>query len=292
MPQQRRGQWPVVVVNGVVAATVLVLVAVLALVVKPPAPPGIADFAPQAAKPITKAPQNQSAEFGAGAGQCAVGQVCSHGAPTPAALSSLGPKATVSLPPLTGAAPAGLQCFTWPDGSVTQTFYPQSPPCISRWDYRKGNGGATSPGVSGSEIRVAFPVASANSTWPGLKPIVDFFNTRFQLYGRKITIVPVPSQQADGNTTGKWNDPQLQRADAAQITQQHVFASTDFMDPISESWALPVFLDTLAKHKIVAISGGDVTPYGTAADLAKRAPYAWSYYPTVDQLMKNVATMI
>jgi hypothetical protein len=288
----RRGGWPVVAVNGVVAATVLVLVAVLALVVKPPAPPGIAAFAPQAAKPITKAPQDQSAQFGAGAGQCADGQVCTgpSGRPSPTT-PSLGPNGSASLPPLTGAAPAGLQCFEWPDGSVTQTFDPQSPPCISRWDDSRGNGGATSPGVSGSEIRVALPVAKATSNWPTLQPIVDFFNSRFQLYGRKITIVPVHSQQDDQTTSGGWNDPQAQRADAAGISQQRVFASFDFIDPISENWSLPVFLDTLAKHKIVSINGGETTPFDTAAGLAKRAPYAWSYHPTIDQLMKVVATM-
>src|SRR3954452_17073260 len=88
MPQQRRGQWPVVVVNGPVAATVLVLVAVLALVVNPPAPPGIAAFAPQAAKPITKAPPAQNARYGDGNGQCLTGQVCAHTSPSPSATAA------------------------------------------------------------------------------------------------------------------------------------------------------------------------------------------------------------
>jgi hypothetical protein len=284
----RRGGWPVVALNGTVAGVVLVLVAVLALVVKPPAPPGIAAFAPQAAKPITKAPLGQSARFGTGNGPCAVGQVCLSASPSP---SGGLPVPTVSPPTLTGAAPPGLQCYTWPDGSVTQTFDPQSPPCISRWDDTKGNGGATSRGVSPTEIRVALPVNSAAATWPTLKPIVDFFNTRFQLYGRKITIVPVPSQQATQQTSGNFDDPASQRADAAAITQQRVFASFDFVDPAHYSWSLPVFLDALTKHKIVSINGGEMTPYGTVKDLAARAPYVWSYYPTIDQLMGSIATM-
>jgi hypothetical protein len=291
MASRSRGGWPVVAVNGSVAGLVLVLVAVLALVVKPPAPPGIAAFAPQAAKPITKAPQNQSAQFGNGQGQCAVGQVCVGPSAKPSVTATALPSAAASLPPLTGAAPAGLQCFEWPDGSVTQTFDPQSPPCVSRWDDSKGNGGATSPGVSGSEIRVALPVNGSTPSWPSLKPIVDVLNTRFQFYGRHITIVPFHSTQADQNTTGPWNDPEAQRADAAQISQLHVFATTDFLDPIGESWTLPVFLDAMAKHKIISVSGGEVTPFDTAAGLAKRAPYAWSYYQTIDQLMTNVATM-
>ena len=276
------------------AGAILVLVAVLALVVNPPAPPGIAAFAPQAAKPITKAPEGQEATSGEGPGACGAGRDCAaaspeasgSAAPSPTAVAAASPKA------LTGAAPPGLQCYSWPDGSVTQTFDPQSPTCIARWDDSKGNGGATSPGVTGQEIRVALPVVGTNSTWPGMKPIVDFVNSRFQFYGRKITIVPVPSQQVEQTATGEWNDPAAQRADAAAISAEKVFATFDFLDPVSQSWTLPVFLDAMAKSRIVSINGGDVTPYGTAADLRKRSPYAWSYYPTIDQVMTSSASMI
>src|SRR5688572_21324032 len=179
----RRSQLPVVAVNAVIAVTVLALVAVLALVVKPPAPPGIAAFAPQASKPITKAPLGQSAQSGEGAGECAEGQVCTGPSSSPSAsATSVLPSTGPSLPPMTRGVPSALQCYTWPSGAVTQTFDPQSPPCIATWDDRKGNGGATSPGVTATEVRVAFPMHSnaSWSTWPRLQPIVDFFNTRFQ----------------------------------------------------------------------------------------------------------------
>jgi hypothetical protein len=291
MSTQRRGSWTVTALNGVVAVTVLVLVVVLALVVNPPAPPGIAAFAPQAAKPITKAPPGQSAQFGTGAGSCAAGQVCVRPGSRTSGASAL-PSASALAEKLTGAAPVGLQCFEWPDGSVTQTFDPQSPPCISRWDDSKGNGGATSPGVTATEIRVAYPKNDSQSSWPTLQPIVDFFNTRFQLYGRQIKMVPFHSQQADGNMTGDWNMPDRQRADAAAVAQLKVFATLDFTDPIAETWTLPVFMDAMAKHKIVSINGGDASPYGTQKYLASKAPYAWSYYQTLDQLTTNTATMI
>ena len=42
----------------------------------------------------------------------------------------------------------------WPDGKVTQTFDPQSPACIASWpEAAKGNGGATTRGVSTSTTR-------------------------------------------------------------------------------------------------------------------------------------------
>jgi len=288
MSGRRSGGWPVVAVHGVVAVTILALVAVLALVVKPPAPPGIAAFAPSAAKPILKAPLAQSAVFGEGQGQCAAGQVCAHTRPTPT------PVPTASLPPVEfrGALPPGLQCYTWPDGSVTQTFDPQSPPCISRWDDSNGNGGATSPGVTATEVHVAFPLSTTPS-WPALKPIVDFFNSRFQLYGRTIKIVPFASKTAAQAQTGKGhNDPALQRADAATITTMKVFATFDFIDPTAiGEWSLEVFRDTLTKHRVVSIAGGGLPPYGTASGMAAKAPYEWSYYPTIDALMGNVARM-
>ena len=291
----RRGQWPVVAVNGIVAVTVLALVAVLALVVNPPAPPGIAAFAPQASKPITKAPLGQSAQSGEGAGECGEGQVCTgpSARPSASATSAL-PTTGPSVPPIRRGVPSALQCYTWPDGTVTQTFDPQSPPCVATWDDAKGNGGATSPGVTATEVRIAFPIYSdaTFTTWPKLQPIVDFFNTRFQLYGRKIRIVPFVSQQVNGQYDGsKVNDPALQRADASQITQLKVFGTLDFLDVVPYSWSLPVFRDILTKNKIVSISGGASPPYGTEQDLVAHAPYEWSYYPTIDTVMRNVATM-
>ena len=290
---RRGGQWSVLAVNGVVATVVLVLVAVLALVVKPPAPPGIAAFAPQASKPITKAPQAQSARFGNGSGACGAGQVCTGPSATPSARPSLPPgvKALPSSPPVRGV-PSALQCYTWPDGTVTQTFDPQSPPCIASWDVAKGNGGATSPGVTATEIKVTLPINGTQPTWPVLKPLVDFVNTRYQLYGRKIKIVTVPSQQADEQFKGTFNDPSAQRADAAQISALKPFATFDFVDPLQYSMSLPEFRSLLTKNKVISLAGGETTPFGTESDLKKGAPYEWTYYPTIDTLAKNLATMV
>lgn len=186
--------------------------------------------------------------------------------------------------------PSALQCYYWPDGSVTQTFDPQSPPCIASWDDRKGNGGATSPGVSETEIRVAMPLNSTNGpTYPGLKPIVDFLNSHFQLYGRRIVVVPFTSATADDT---EFNNPSKERADAAAITQLNVFASIDFVDPLSYNWSLPVFRDILTKHKIVSIAGGEMTPYGTSAQMSAHAPYEWSYSPTIDDVVRSYATAV
>jgi hypothetical protein len=291
---RRRGTWSVLAVNGIVAGTVLALVAALALVVNPPAPPGIAAFAPQATKPITKAPQAQSAANGDGAGECAAQQACARPSPSRSQPVAGARPVSQASPPAKRGAPSALQCYAWPNGTVTQTFDPQSPPCIATWDETKGNGGATSPGVTGTEIRVALPVSNytkPTGTWPDLKPLVDFVNTRFQLYGRQIRIVPFVSQQAVRQHQGTFNDPAAQRADAAEITQLKVFASIDFVDPINYSMSLPVFRDVLTKHKIISVAGGETSPYGDEKGFAAHRPYEWTYYPTIDLLMKSVATM-
>src|SRR3954466_14155073 len=180
MAPRRRGSRAVPARKGGAAGTGLILVAVLALVVKPPAPPGIAAFAPQAAKPITKAPPGQSARFGSGSGQCATGQACAHSSPTPSPTTAPSSAGAVAVPTNLGV-PSALQCYTWPDGTVTQTFDPQSPPCIASWDDRHGNGGSTSPGVSPTEIRLAFPNNNAGyASWPALKPLRNFLHSHFQ----------------------------------------------------------------------------------------------------------------
>jgi type II secretory pathway pseudopilin PulG len=64
------------VTYGAVAGILLVVIATLALVVLPPAPPSVAEFAPQAQDQIGKALDQQSSQFGTGTGECATGLVC------------------------------------------------------------------------------------------------------------------------------------------------------------------------------------------------------------------------
>src|SRR5436309_2012311 len=77
--------------NGLIATALVAVLAAVALVVRPPAPPGIAEFAPQATKPITKAPPGQAALHGSGAGTCAAGQSCLAARPTPSAVPTAVP---------------------------------------------------------------------------------------------------------------------------------------------------------------------------------------------------------
>jgi hypothetical protein len=176
-----------------------------------------------------------------------------------------------------------LQCVTWPDGSVTQTFDPQSPPCIATWPgAAHGNGGSTAKGVSGTAIRVAIPVVGSNSKLADFQVFADFLNTRFELYGRKLQLVPYRSAQL---ATKSYNDPSSQHADAVQTGSLNAFASLDFLDGGPIDSALPTWYDTLKAEGVIAVMGGAFAVNGTQASLERNAPYAWSYGATVDTLL-------
>ena len=280
-------------VNGAVSLLILILVAAVALVFNPPAPPSIAEFAPQAAKTINKAPPNQNSNVGAN-GACVggLGQHCKAvGVPTQHAKP-----AAATGPPKAIGVPSELQCFTWPDGSVTQTFDPQSPPCVATWpDQAKGNGGATSKGVTGTEIRIAFPRDSdvATSSWQYIQPFVDFVNSHFELYGRKILLVPFTSKQAsDSVANNEKTEPTSQKADAQTAATQNVFAALDFIDPFGQTRTSRVYLDTLAQEKIIAVAGGHSSPSVPGSDLIAHAPYVWTYMPAVTDIWAAAGSLI
>jgi hypothetical protein len=280
---RRRGR-VLTAVNGAVAVAIVALVAAVALVVKAPAPPGIAEFAPQASKPITQAPPGQSSRFGNGSVRCAGGANCAaHGPGRADAGAPTGGRSA--------GVPSALQCFTWPDGSVTQTFDPQSPPCIATWSGHD-NGGATAPGVTATTIRLGFPQVqpASSSSYAKLTPIVNFVNSHFELYGRRIQLVPFPSQQATQDVSTGNATVTGQQADAREAISRHLFAATDFVDYPTGS-ALSTYIDTLAASKVISLSGGWLPPFVSTVGLARHAPYEWTYEPTTTELSSNFATM-
>jgi len=264
----------VALTNGVVAAVLVAVLAALALVVNPPAPPGIAEFAPQASKPITKAPAQQAAQHGDGGTSCAGGGVCVG--PSASARPVPSPSSTVSRI----ALPPGLQCYEWADGSVTQTPDPQSPPCVADWpEAAMGNGGTTTRGVSGTEIRVGLPYDEASSSsLDVLAAMATYMNRHFQLYHRRIVPVRLP-----------WQDrsPEGQRAMAVSAAEHRVFASLIENHQGNERVDLTTWFDTLASNKVIGVMGE--TTFTDAHSLARLRPYAWSYAPLYDARLQNVA---
>lgn len=271
----------VAIVNAAVATCLVVLVAAVALVVRPPAPPGIASLAPQARKAITKAPKGQTAGTGAGTGECSQDVVGCRPRPLPTAAAT----SRQSRPPQAGV-PSALQCYQWPSGAVTQTFDPQSPPCVASWpEAARGNGGATAPGVTSNTIVITVGrSASVARDEVIIRELTEFFNRHFELYGRRLVV----KYHSDA---GVKDDPSAQRAAAARAQQLGAFAAVHGLSYSGEAHNVDntLFLTALAQHKIIGINA--LTTYVPSVRLASLAPYAWTYQPAFDDELRNTGEL-
>jgi hypothetical protein len=157
---------------------------------------------------------------------------------------------------------------------------PYSPPCAS---FAGNNGGATSPGVTGTTIKVAFRVLdekgfqqtlaqlagaslvdSPDTVRKTVAALGDYFNSHFQFYGRKIQMVFYNGVGSNTNELlGQGRDKAT--ADAITVAQQ-IGAFAD-VSATSEPYS-----DALASRHVVAL--GD--PYLSRAWHVERAPYTWS----------------
>jgi hypothetical protein len=158
---------------------------------------------------------------------------------------------------------------------------PYSPPCIS---FSGNNGGATSPGVSASQINVTYRITSDSESFQqtlaslGGANIVDttadiertinalatYFNTHFQFYGRKLNIEFFNGQ---GSITNELLGSGQQQADADAVTsaqQLHAFAE---LNGASEPYGV-----ALSQQHVVNFG----VPYLSASFMAQYAPYMWS----------------
>jgi hypothetical protein len=273
--QGKRQSRSVTFVYGGIAGIMLVTIATIALVVAPPSPPSVAEFAPSAEKQIDQAPQSQSSRFGNGAGgACAPGQVgCeAFGTTTTAA-------AAKTASPSTTAAPGTIvkarvrRCVGDPP---RQTEDPQSPPCVNYW--QGDNGGATTKGVTRDEIRVGLGERYGPSESDRVfLALVDHFNRRYELYGRKFTPVFVSS---DGSA------PAQQRADAEAADSQVLFAVVGA--PGGYDSDLRPYWEELARRGIV--TADTFAADRSASDLNTHGLLSWTYGPTVDSSLAATAS--
>ncbi|MDQ2649798.1 MAG: ABC transporter substrate-binding protein, partial [Actinomycetota bacterium] len=179
----------------------------------------------------------------------------------------------------TGAAPPGAKGGC-PDRELQVPGDPYSPPCVT---FSGGNGGDTTKGVTGEKIKVAFRVLNERGFQqtladlagaslvdsPGtitktVEALADYFNERFQFYGRQIEMHFYDGQGS--NTTellGGGRDKA--EADAIRVAQE-IGAFAD-LSATSEPYA-----GALAKRQVIGFG----TPYLSRAWHEQRAPYAWS----------------
>jgi hypothetical protein len=271
----RRQPRSVHLIYGVVSTALLAVIAAVALVVAPPSPPSVAEFAPQAQKTVDEAPRDQSSRFGSGAGSCAVGQV---------GCEAVELSTTTTTRPVSGPAAAASaevlrtrvrRCVGEPP---RQTEDPQSPPCVNFWT--GDNGGATTRGVTRDEIKVVlactYYCGDGASTARSIAPLVDHFNRRYELYGRRLTATVISRDSANGNGVAS-------QQYVAQQADDSVGPFAVLGSPGSTS-TRTLFRET-ARRKMIGISGGadDLSD----DDFSAASPYLWSYAPSVDELERQ-----
>jgi len=156
---------------------------------------------------------------------------------------------------------------------------PYSPPCIA---FSGNNGGATSKGVTGTEIHVAFrslnekgfqqtlAALAGASLQDGpddinrtVQALAEYFNRHFQFYGRHI-VMDIYNGQGSNTTELLGGSQDKAEADADTVKSHGDFAD---LSATSEPYA-----DALAKRGIMGF--GD--PYLSQPWHDQHAPYIWS----------------
>jgi hypothetical protein len=242
---------------GIVIAMLAVLLP-LVLNAASTAPTTAAEFSPNGQQVIKKAPpgsggaSNGTSGKGAGPGGSAA-----SASPTPPPP----PAKQLSVP-----ANQVKQCVGPPP--LRQIEDPQSPPCIAYW--RGDNGGATAPGVTRDAIYVAVP--TPNGFKQEYDALANFFNERFELYGRKLVFEYCsPAAGADSQGSG---DQAHQNADAAQAAAgcggPRPFASTFYQFDNGRYYNQEMG----CRYKVVTV--GSWEPFD-AGYLSQCSPYLYNY---------------
>lgn len=165
-----------------------------------------------------------------------------------------------------------------------------APPCVPV--FTGDNGGATAKGVTADTIKVAYyvpkPGSDAQAALQGLvdspelsartrDDFVEVLNQVYELYGRKVQIVPV-------DASGDPDDAVAAKNDAVKIAEEvGAFAA------IGGPGLSNIYADELASRGVLCIQCGLVAPDTT---YQKNAPYMWGTLATPEQFLVNVGDYI
>jgi hypothetical protein len=168
-----------------------------------------------------------------------------------------------------------------------------APPCVQ--PFHGDNGGATSPGVTATEITVALYQAqpdilqeaalarsgsdeSLAAEAATVRQYIDFFESHYETYGRKVKLVVV-------RASGAPDDDAAARADAIKVaTEVKAFAS--FGGP-GETEA---YAQELAARGVLCL--GDCMLASSQSFVDRRAPNIWLTLPAVDQSATHWANFV
>jgi hypothetical protein len=210
-----------------------------------------------------------------------------------------GGQAQATAPPLpdppgsAGVAVSGVRCGPGARQVPWSRYAPWCQPA-----FHGSNGGATSPGVTGTTIRVSYrevitgPVAAAigqigeslvgtnAQTISTMQAYIRVFNRSFELYGRHVVLEPFP---AKGNfVTEEAGGGQAQAQQDAD-TARSLGAFAD----VSAIGATIPYSEALARDHVIGIGA----PYVSAEFLRQNAPFAFTPGPNCDKLT-SISTAI
>lgn len=254
-------------VNGSLLGVITLVVATSALTARPPAPPQVAQFAPQAQHHITRAQNRLSGDFGSPGG--GPGEAGSRPTPKP----TVAPR--IPAPALPPPPAKSHNCFGDPPAQIeTDT---QSPPCVPYWVGK--NGGATYRGVTADRINIVVP---QNLTAPYgdrvVKDLQKFFNSNFEFYGRDLNIV------VDGNAASCKDHS----AYADALYKKATFAVADPVTQQDDCLA-----NAVARNKFIVSGRVQTTPADlTSSKLRELSPYVWSYERPADLRLADAGHFI
>jgi hypothetical protein len=201
----------------------------------------------------------------------------------------------------TGTISSGAQCTP----STPQFASPYAPPCIPK--FTGNNGGATYNGVTASTITLVereFPSAAdtqeieaqAKAAGGALPQVIsqvqqvflNYFNSVYNLYGRKVVITPYTTQASF--TTEELGQGQPQAcADADTIANQmHAFGETGITNGTSYGGTGP-FSTCAAQDHLVEFDGD---PYYDEAAFAALNPYVWSITQNCNTITDSEAEVV
>lgn len=242
---------------GTVAIALLVVIAAVALVVTPPSPPAVAEFAPRAEDRIDEALKAQSSAFGQGAGGgCVSGQDCAFDSDGAGDGDGTNGRTPTTLPRVVDTTRV-KRCVGNPP---RQTEDPQSPPCINYWE--GDNGGRTTRGVTRDEIRIGFSGAFEAES------LIYHFNTRYEFYGRKLRLIDLPYQEG--------------KSIAAVAEEQGLFAFWSAGNGVEAAETER----EAERRKLVHVSA--FAGHSPRDHYRSLAPYAWGYAPTREEIQANL----
>jgi len=182
----------------------------------------------------------------------------------------------------------GVKQFSW-------SAY--APPCVPA--FHGSNGGATSHGVTATTITLTYRLANSSqqaiidsvggSAVPSqhaylqdLETYANFFNTQFELYGRRVVIKPFQGQ-GDYVLEDEGQDLQGAQADAATAYSLGAFGDITFLLTSSQ----PYEQDLAGEHVL------SFSPTGMPQSwFAQYAPYEWSIWATGTKIAESYVNTV